>query len=480
METIPTSNRTTPRSPDDNGNKISFVDRFSLAIKLIVIGILTMLLLIPLAMIRGVINERKFTKNNAIKEITAKWSGEQIVTGPCIAIPYQQERVIHDKKEIIVNDILLFPASLTINADANVEKRRRGIYDASVYKSEIVFTGVFDMGEIMKAGIKEENILFDNVRVIMGVSDLKGIREKVSLQLNGRSFTMEPGIPVNNLFTGPNPDIYISAQEERVGVPNIASGIFTSGLHMRADTTISKIGNQVNIPFTVSMQLNGSMGLFVLPIGKETTVEFRSNWTIPSFGGDFLPVSHEINDNGFIANWKVLHLNRSYGQVVTADDGSAINQVASSLFGVKFIQSVDQYQQNLRSVKYAVLIILLTFVVVLFIELIKKNPVNPFHYLLVGLALVLYYSLLLSISEIWGFNLAYLIAALMTVVMITLHMVAILKNRKQGFLVGSLLAFLYLFVFLLIRMESYSLLVGSLGLFVILGVIMFFARKIKG
>jgi inner membrane protein len=118
-------------------------------------------------------------------------------------------------------------------------------------------------------------------------------------------------------------------------------------------------------------------------------------------------------------------------------------------------------------------------VVVLFIELIKKNPVNPFHYLLVGLALVLFYALLLSMSEIWGFNLAYVVAAFMTIVMIILHMGAILRNRKQGVLVGMLQAFLYLFVFLLIRMESYSLLVGSLGLFAILGVIMYYARKIR-
>ena len=210
-----------------------------------------------------------------------------------------------------------------------------------------------------------------------------------------------------------------------------------------------------------------------------TTTTFRSDWSTPSFGGDFLPLSHDISDEGFSASWKVLDLNRSYGQVIGGDDSAAISMMSSSLFGVKFIQSVDQYQQNLRSVKYGILIILLTFVVVLFIELIRKKAVNPFHYLLVGLALVLFYALLLSMSEIWGFNLSYAVAALMTIVMITLHMAAILRNRKQGLLVGSLLAFLYVFVFLLIRMESYSLLVGSLGLFAILGVIMYYARKVK-
>ncbi|MEA5045946.1 MAG: inner membrane CreD family protein, partial [Petrimonas sp.] len=147
--------------------------------------------------------------------------------------------------------------------------------------------------------------------------------------------------------------------------------------------------------------------------------------------------------------------------------------------GVRFIQAVDQYQQNMRSVKYAILIILLTFVAVFFIELLQKKSVNPFQYILVGLALVLFYTLLLSISEVLGFNLAYLVAATMTTLLIMAHMGSILKSRKQGFLIGALLAFLYLFIFILIQMESYALLVGSLGLFVFLAVIMYYSKKVK-
>lgn len=337
------------------------------------------------------------------------------------------------------------------------------------------------MGEIEKSGIKNEEIQLDKARVIMGITDLRGIREEVSLQLGGETMLMEPGIPVENLFAGPNPgiNVYTSGTEKTVAAPNVPSGIFAAGLNARTDSSAIATMRDGNVPFSVTLYLDGSMGLYVVPVGKVTTATFQSDWRAPSFGGDFLPADHEIGDEGFFANWKVLDLNRSYGQVVRGDDSSAINMVASSLFGVKFIQPIDQYQQNLRSVKYGILIILLTFVVVLFIELIKKNPVNPFHYLLVGLALVLFYALLLSMSEIWGFNLAYVVAAFMTIVMIILHMGAILRNRKQGVLVGMLQAFLYLFVFLLIRMESYSLLVGSLGLFAILGVIMYYARKIR-
>ena len=146
--------------------------------------------------------------------------------------------------------------------------------------------------------------------------------------------------------------------------------------------------------------MNGSYSLYFTPIGKTTTVGLKSDWATPSFDGSFLPESRSVTDSGFVASWKVLNLNRSYGQVLNAYESESINKMAQSRFGVKFIQAVDQYQQNMRSVKYAILIVLLTFVAVFFIELIKKKSVNTLQYLLVGLALVIFYSLLLSLSAV--------------------------------------------------------------------------------
>jgi inner membrane protein len=154
-----------------------------------------------------------------------------------------------------------------------------------------------------------------------------------------------------------------------------------------------------------------------------------------------------------------------------------MSQMAYSRFGVQFVQSVDQYLQNTRAVKYGILIILLTFVAVFFMEMVRKNSVHPFQYLLIGLALVLFYSLLLSLSEILGFAPAYLISAAMTAVLISIHLSSIFRSTKQGWLVGALLAILYGFIFMLIHMESYALLAGSLGLFVILALMMYFSKK---
>ena len=476
MEEFEKNNTNTPPPP-----RKGFVSRHTTTLKIIVVGILTLLLLIPLSMISSLIYERLDTKRNAELEITSKWSGEQIITGPCIVIPYTQEIKQKDKQELVRKNLLLLPNEMNVTVDAKVEKRKRGIYDVSLYSSELLLTGTLNMDELAKTGIKPEDMQLNQARVIMGISDLKGIREGVVMQLGAQNYDFEPGIPVENLYTDTDPIAGKSFYERDLQVtsPNLSTGIFSAGLNVKIDSIAMKDLAQGTLPFTINLYLNGSQGLFIVPIGKTTTAKVKSDWPTPSFGGDFLPANHNVTDEGFTANWKIIDLNRSFGQTVNAENATAINQMASSAFGVKFIQSVDQYQQNERSAKYAILIILLTFVVVFFIEVLKKKAVNPFQYLLIGLALVLFYSLLLSLSEIWGFNLAYIVAAVMTTVLIVVHMSSILKNRNLGLFIGALLTFLYLFVFILIQMESYALLVGSIGLFCILAVIMYFSKKLE-
>jgi len=461
--------------------KASFVSRHSTAFKVFVVAVLTLFLLIPLSMISSLIYERLDTKRDAELEVTSKWSGEQIITGPIIVIPYFQEIKLKDKHELLRKSLLILPSEMDVLADAKVEKRKRGIYDVSLYRSNIEISGLLSFENLSKTGIEPEQLYLNEARVIMGISDLKGIRESVIMRLGNKEYNFEPGIPVENLYTDINPtyDKYNYQRVAQSTSPNFSTGLLSAGLNVKLDSILVNKLSEKSIPFSISLQLNGSQGLFIVPIGKTTKAIVTSDWSTPSFGGDFLPKSHDVTDSGFNAKWKVIDLNRSFGQTVDANNATAINQMASSAFGVKFIQSVDQYQQNKRSIKYAILIILLTFVVVFFIEVLKKKKVNPFQYLLVGLALVLFYSLLLSLSEIWGFNLAYIVAAIMTTGLIVLHLSSILKNRKLGMYIGALLTFLYVFVFILIQMESYALLVGSIGLFCILAVIMYFSKKLE-
>ncbi len=456
--------------------KRNLIEQHSTTIKALAVAMLTVMLLIPLAMIQSLIRERQNTRQGAVQEITSKWGGEQTVTGPCLVIPYEEIRV-EDKKEITVErNLLVLPETLDAKISTRVEKRKRGIYDASVYGSDIVLSGQFDGSVIGRQNVQPSQVKWDEVRIIIGLSDLKGIKDNVLLQSNGRTTTFEPGIPVENLATGSG---FVAGTMPGRDYMNSSYELFSVGLNAKMDSLKPDSALQETFPFTVSLKLNGSQGLYIVPTGKTTTAAIRSDWATPSFDGEFLPQTREIDKAGFSARWKVLDLNRSFGQAIRSDDGNAVNQMASSRFGVRFIQVVDQYQQNMRSVKYGILIVLLTFVAVFFIELLQKKPVNPFQYVLVGLALVLFYSLLLSMSELLGFNFAYLAAAVMTILLIMFHMGSILKSRKNGFLIGALLAFLYLFIFILIQMESYALLVGSLGLFAILAVIMYYSKKVK-
>ena len=477
MEEQVSYNTNPPRPPQ----KPNFVSRNTTALKILVVGVLTVLLLIPLSMISSLIYERLETKRSAELEITSKWSGEQIIAGPFIAIPYVQEIKQKDKQEFVRKTLFLLPDEINVTGEVKVEKRKRGIYDVSVYRSDLVFTGTLNLADLAKSDIKPEDMYLKEARVIMGISDLKGIRDGVVLQLGNEKYNFDPGIPIENLYTDTNPtaDKYNFERDRQATSPDVSTGLLSAGLNVKLDSTSMNGLAHAALPFTINLSLNGSQGLFIVPIGKTTTASVKSDWATPSFGGDFLPETHDVTDNGFNANWKVIDLKRSYGQTIQAENSSDINKMANSAFGVKFIQPVDQYQQNKRSVKYAILIILLTFVVVFFIEVLKKKAVNPFQYLLVGLALVLFYSLLLSLSEIWGFNLAYIVAAIMTTVLIILHMSSILRNRNLGLFIGALLTFLYVFVFILIQMESYALLVGSVGLFCILAVIMYFSKKLE-
>jgi inner membrane protein len=181
-------------------------------------------------------------------------------------------------------------------------------------------------------------------------------------------------------------------------------------------------------------------------------------------------------ENGFTGEWKIMHLNRNYPQAIYGDEWQ--HDLPASVFGVEMLIPVQHYQKSMRSAKYAILIILLTFVICFFVEAIQKKDIHPFQYLLVGLALCLFYALLVSISEHAGFCVAYAIASAMTVILLASYMAGVLKEKRMAFAVGGLLALLYLYVFVLIQMETYALLAGSIGLFVILAVIMYFSQRI--
>jgi inner membrane protein len=420
----------------------------NLAIKGLIIFGLIVFLMIPTILINNLVKERQARQDEAFKEISDKWAQTQTLAGPIVSIPYDDfykdsNGAIHKEKKYIH----VLPERLKITGDISPEKRYRGIFETVVYTSNLELTGYFPNLHPVIPAIPAENIHYDQAFLSMGIPDLRGIKDNVSLDWNGNSFQFNSGVET--------------------------ADVFRSGINSRIKIDRPDSVNHT-YHFSIRLNLKGSQYLYFTPVGKETVVAIKSNWSAPSFDGAFLPDKREVTANGFTAEWKVLHLNRNYPQSWL---GSSF-AIDGSAFGVNLILTVDNYTKTDRSIKYAILFIALTFLIFFFLELLNNKPIHPLQYILIGFALCIFYLLLLSISEQIYFNLAYLIASIMTIGIITWYSGSILKDKKLATLVGGNLVILYGFIFALIQLQDYALLIGSLGLFVILLIVMYFSRKI--
>jgi inner membrane protein len=421
--------------------------RTRIIIKSVVIFILILFLIIPTAMIDSLVYERQSRQSEAFNEVSSKWAFNQTITGPIVSIPYYEVfkdtsgRVYKTRKHIHI-----LPDELTVNGRLFPEKRYRSIYEVIVYNSKLNLSGNFSKLTELLPAIPKEHMLFDESFITLGISDLRGIEEQVKIKWDASEFAFNSGVPTNDI---------------------VSSGI-TAKVPLHYDSIHSKT------TFHIAIELKGSEMIQFTPIGKETKVSINSNWKNPSFDGAFLPDERVVADTGFSAYWKVLHLNRNYPQKWQNDQYN----LTESNFGIKLIVPTDSYLKTDRAIKYAMLFIALTFLIYFFLELLNNISVHPFQYILIGFALCLFYVLLLSISEHLPFNWAYLIASVLTLGLIYWYSKSILKENKLSALVGGTLMVLYLFIFIIIQMEDYALLIGSIGLFIILAIVMYYSKKI--
>lgn len=440
-------------------NKFGNWLRNSITARMLVVGFLLLVLLIPLEYVQSLINERALRQAEVVQEINEKWGNEVVLSGPILKVPYKtykEERIfIQETKtyqtvtETIVKTAYLLPDDLLIDAEANSKKEplKRGMYESVVYTAAMDISGNFPAIDLSASNINPEDILWDKVSVLIKTSNLKGIKN-----------TMEVTIGLDRLEMAPKfSQDYLNTLESVAITEEIAK-------------------SSEAIPFNFSMKVNGSARLQFIPIGKETKVAMKSNWPSPSFNGEYLPMdgSREISEDGFKAQWEVYQINRQFEQVFL---GSLPN-LTGFAFGVNLIIPVDEYAKSQRTAKYGFMVIGLTLLVFLLIQLVSKLYIHPFQYVMIGLALVMFYTLLISISEHSSFLKAYLIAAVSVLGLITIYSRAILKGFKFPLLVCTSLASLYGFIYVIIQLENYALLVGSIGLFVILAIIMFASRKI--
>lgn len=415
------------------------------------IVIITLLLLIPASMIRSLIIERESTQNEAIREVSSKWGEEQTISGPLISIPYYRyikEFSRKDSTEKIVQIkefIHILPTELNISGNINPEKRYRGIYEIVVYNSKLSISGAFNNIDLASLDIQPRNILFDKAEFVIGINDLRGIEEQVILNWNDQNIAFNPDVSSNDV---------------------VMTGI---NALLNLDLKDSSAYN-----FSLELDLKGSQLLYFTPVGRVTNINLRSEWPNPSFKGAFLPDSREVSEKGFVANWNVLHLNRNFPQIWLGNRHS----ISDSSFGIDLLLPVDNYQKSYRSIRYAILFIGFTFLTFFFIEVLNKVFIHPIQYILVGIALIVFYSLLLSISEYLKYNLAFIVSAISTLALIAGYVQAILKSGKLTLLISGILTVLYSFIFTIIQLQDCALLIGSIGIFIILGLVMYFSRKI--
>ncbi len=425
--------------------------KHNIYVKLGIIAFIALFLLASTGMIQNMVQERENLKFSAVSEVSSKWGNEQIITGPFISIPYMRyEKEVLEDKSVKITEykeyIHILPENLTVNGTINPEKRKRGIYDIVVYNSDLKISGEFKNIKIDELNVDPKDILWDKAVLTTGISDLRGIEEQVMLKWNNEDILFNPGV-INN-------DI-------------INSGINAPVNSIHKDDTLT-------YTFSYTVNLKGSQKLYFVPVGKTSKVHIESTWKDPKFNGAYITDNNLVNENGFTADWTILHLNRNFPQMWKNNSYN----IEPSAFGVDLILPVDGYQKITRSVKYAVLFIGLTFLVFFFTEVLRKVFIHPIQYILVGISLIVFYTLLLSISEHSDFNTAFYISAVATIFVIAAYVKAILKSWNLSLLISGLLIILYAFIFVIIQMQDYALLIGSIGIFTVLAIVMFFSRKV--
>lgn len=438
----------------------SIIKRYATVVKMACITILVLLLLIPLAMVQSVLRERLQRRDAAVREITSTWGREQVVMGPVLIIPYKynqktwKDQIVNGRVERVEaietarHQAFFLPAVFKADGQLKPDRLHRGIYETVVYSGTLNLSGSFDRPNFDEWDVDPQMILWEEAEIAVSITDLRGAKESLNITFADQEIPFKPG----RKMEGFENSIYA-----QIG-----------NLNLQMD----------RIPFELSLTLNGSRSLRFAPVGVNNDVQLSSKWPDPSFQGAFLPATRDVGSEGFRAHWLVSYYGRSYPQQWT--DRAAINAdvVASSLFGVALVPSLDSYRHVERAIKYGILLIALLFTAFFLFEILSAVRIHPFRYTLVGIALCLFYLGLLALSEVTSFGTAYWVGAAVSVAMIALYCARVMRSALRAGIVAAGLGLIYAFIYVILRLQDYSLLVGTAGLFLVLAIVMYVTRNI--
>jgi|GEM_PF-431664 len=473
-----------------------FFARYSPVIKAILIFIISLLLLAPVAMIDEIVKERKNLKLDAVRELASTWGGQQVIHTPILYLNYHtiiksevldSDNNLKIKYDKIYRDIYLSPLESDVIFDIDPEVKTRGLYEVNIYSASMLSKGTFgDLYSRLKdEGLTDKQILnISEPQLLIGISHLNGL-ESIEAEFGGKTcefeiadknaILMDRSIEYNSRF-------YTKFSNIEQALPQ---GSLTSiGAELDpaftdiTDTSELSIEERVQrfppTDFSIDIKLRGSEMLGYIPIGSKTNIRMQGKWETPKFAGGFATTSIDNRGGNFVAGWDILSMNLDYPTVWK--DPQLIQE--SSIIGLELYTPVDNYRKTERATKYAILIIGLVFIMYYFTEMKDKYALHPVHYVLVGISIAVFYLLLLSFSEIIGFEWAYFAASAMVLILLTIYTRTISDSPALFKIIGILLVFIFTFVYVLLTLSNYSLVAGSVGIFFILATLMYYATKI--
>jgi inner membrane protein len=436
--------------------------RFLPLLKIGAILFLTVLLLLPMARVRGLIHERQALRDSVLEDVARSDAYAQTLTGPLIIVPYtrtlREQEYDRDQRPVTVTrevsgELRLLPEALDVTGQLATEERQRGIYRARIYRADTKLSGHFDI--LANYGVTEDagSYRFGDPHLALGISDIRGIGNGLTLR------TDEVDVPFQ---------------------PGTATAVLASGVHAPLQPADTALPQRLN--YEIALMLTGTGEFNITPVGRESNVRLASDWPHPAFVGEYLPRQRDISGSGFAAQWQTSFFSTNLQEILarcTEPAAEGCKEFHGRHFGVSFVDPVDQYLKSERAAKYAFLFIGLTFAGFFLTEVLRRVSVHPVQYGLVGLALAMFFLLLLSFSEHIGFAAAYAVSAVACVGLITFYVSHVLNSHTQGLGFGVGLASLYGLLYGILSSEDYALLMGSLLVFGLLAAVMVLTRRVS-
>jgi len=421
----------------------------SMGLKLLLVCALALLMTIPSLFVNSVVEERTMRAKGVIEEISGRAGGQQTFLGPSLSIPYSIPSLYKGASPML-GVYVVFPAKGDASIKVRTEERRRSLFKVPVYQAELNFDATFDLTGVPSAAPAGAELDWTRARIVIGVSDARGALADGTLTANGKTSTFAPAESVG---------------EEN---PRLRLAYFYVGV-----SDLAKPNATFNV--AASLRFSGAQRLAVLAYGKSTRLAVEGDWPSPGFDGGFLPVKRTISAQGFTGEWSIPFIARG---IPAEGTNAAVSALDLSAMGISFVEVADPYQSVSRALKYALLFIGLLFLSYFVFEATAGKRVHPAQYVLVGVAHMIFYLLLLSLAERFGFDWGFLVAGGATVLLLSANAKWIFTSRVQGLRALFVFSLLYFFIYQLLRLEDNALLVGAVASFLTIAAVMYFTRNI--